>query len=227
MLGCCLIEHGEKIHGQLRPATIDEKDVLVFIKYQSEKAYLEIPASKLASAELKGFFNKTLTVTAKDGLVYHFKKSPLLKGSLSQIYKLVTFLIVSNVEDIEISVDAPDRVFIDETFELIVTVHNKQPENIKVAYIWLNDYLPGLEIVSFEPSRKSPKNVLVRDDPGFSHDRFKFDETVHTSATKRFTFELQAKKQRNFSSHITVSGDFGKNQSFFLTADVQTNVIQR
>ena len=226
MLECYLIEHGEKIPGQLRPATIDERDVLVFIKDRSEKAYLQIPASKLTSVKLKGLLNKTLTITARDGNEYYFK-ARFLKTRFSQIHKLVTFLILSNVEGIEVSADAPERVFIDETFELIITVYNKRPEHIKASNIWFDRYLSAFEIVSAEPPYKSSEDFGIPDCPEFDAYTFTFDEILPPDKIKNFCFKLRPKKQGKFPALISVSDESGKKQSYSLSTNLQTTVIQR
>ncbi|MHC4475786.1 MAG: hypothetical protein ACYTEL_09070 [Planctomycetota bacterium] len=213
-----LMEYNMEIPGQLRPATVEGKDQLVFIRQGATEPYIRIWATDLAAVKISGFFTKKMVVTTRTGIQYHFK------GRLARIFEITRFLIKANPEGIKMSVSVPARAAVGEKIDLTVEVSNERlNEEIDVSKISISDeYLLGFEIIATNPPGTRPEHLSLPSDlgiPGCTY--FTFKLPVAPSETARFVFTLSAQKQGSFAGSVCVAG-----KGMTLSSKAETTVVE-
>ena len=109
--------------------------------------------------------------------------------------------VMKDAQGVSVHVAVPTEVYVDDTFDLEVTVVNDRKKNLKVDDIDLDDeYLAGFLVVSTEPKHKSTAHVPIDNSQSFT-----FNRELRPGQTNRFVFKLRAIKAGVFRGDVDVA----------------------
>lgn len=127
-----------------------------------------------------------------------FAGMALLCGGILTFFAYVFQAASAGPQDVEISVDVPERVVVDEEFPIVISLRNTRSTSQRLAGLDLFDsYTQGIEVLASDP----PWN---REDSIFDFTSYYYSLTLPPGQAIRLSLKCRGKKPGYFSGDLDV-----------------------